>query len=219
LDEGIRADRIVVIPNAVTPLDTSSVNRIEVRKELGLEEGNIFLLSVGRLTYQKGHEFLVQAMPEVIRRFPNVKAGICGDGPLRAQLESQILELGLSDQVRLFGMRDDVSPLVAAADLFVLPSRWEGLSRALMEAMAAGLPVVATCVDGIKDLVTDGVHGLLFPKENSGELAHSILQLLADPEKRKRLGAAAQAHVLQTHSTDIMCQKHYDLMTGLLENN
>jgi glycosyltransferase involved in cell wall biosynthesis len=218
IDEGVRADRIVVIPNGVTPLDMSSVDRADARAALRLDGNDIFLLSTGRLTYQKGHEFLVQAMSKVIRHFPNAKAGICGEGPLRPQLQSQILELGLSGHVRLLGTRDDVSPLLAAADIFVLPSRWEGLSIALMEAMAAGVPVVATRVDGVKDLITEGVHGLLVPPEDSERLEESILQLLADPQMRKRMGSAAQAYVLDVHSADVMCRKYYDVMFNLLES-
>ncbi len=218
MDEGVWENRITVIPNGVTPLDTLSVNRIEARKDLGLGESDIFLLSVGRLTYQKGHEFLVQAMPKVVSRFPNVKAGICGDGPLRSQLESQILRLGLGNHVRLLGARADVSPLLASADIFILPSRWEGLSRALMEAMAAGIPIIATRVDGIRDLVTDGAHGLLAPAEDSEGLENSILQLLGNPQMRKKIGLAGQEHVLSVHSTDGMCQKYYDLMLSLLES-
>jgi glycosyltransferase involved in cell wall biosynthesis len=218
IDEGVRADRIVVIPNGVTPLDTSSVDRADARAALRLDGNDIFLLSTGRLTYQKGHEFLVQAMSKVMRRFPNAKAGICGEGPLRPQLESQILELGLSGHVRLLGTRDDVSPLLAAADIFVLPSRWEGLSIALMEAMAAGVPVIATRVDGVRDLITEGIHGLLVPPGDSEGLEESILQLLADPQMRKRMGATAQAHVLRVHSVDAMCRKYYDVTFDLLES-
>jgi glycosyltransferase involved in cell wall biosynthesis len=189
------------------------------REKLGLEEADMFLLSIGRLTYQKGHEYLVQAMSEIIKRFPNAKAGICGEGPLHSQLQSQIIELGLSDHVQLMGARVDVSPILASADIFVLPSRWEGLSRALMEAMAAGIPVIATRVDGIKDLITDGVHGLLVPPEDSKSLETSILQLLGDPPMRKKLGAAAREHVRRAHSTEAMCRKHYDLMLGFLRNS
>ena len=219
IDEGVRPDRITVIPNGVTPLDTSSLNRGECRAALGLAQEDIFLLSIGRLTYQKGHEYLVQAMSQVIQRFPNARAGICGEGPLHAQLQSQIRELGLSDHVRLLGARADVSPILGSADIFVLPSRWEGLSRALMEAMAAGIPVIATRVDGIKDLITDGVHGLLVPSEDPGSLEASILQLLERPQMRKQMGAAAREHVLRVHSTDTMCQMHYDLILDFLNRS
>lgn len=218
IDEGIKPARITVIPNGVTPLDTSSIKRMEYRKELGLGENDIFLLSIGRLTYQKGHEYLVRAMPRVINRFPNAKAGICGEGPLRSQLQSQVMELDLSDHVKLLGSRVDVSPILASADIFVLPSRWEGLSRALMEAMAAGIPVIASHVDGTRDLIADGVHGLLVPPEDSESLGTSILQLLGNPSKRTDLGAAGREHVLRAHSTDAMCQKHYELMCGFLNS-
>lgn len=212
IDEGVRPERITVIPNGVTPLDTSSVDRAVCRQELGLADQDIFLVSIGRLTYQKGHEFLVQSLPQILEHVPHIKAGICGEGPLHSQLQSQIAALGLSDHVKLLGARVDVSPILASADLFVLPSRWEGLSRALMEAMAAGVPVVATRVDGIQDLITDGVHGRLVSPEDPQGLAVSILQLLEDPQRMKTMGDAAQHHVLQAHSTDRMCQKHYELI-------
>jgi len=218
IDEGVAAKNITVIPNGVTPLDTSSINRIEARRDLGLAEKDIFLISVGRLTYQKGHEILIQAMPKIIDRYPNVKAGICGDGPLRPQLGNQIQQLGLSNHVMLLGMLSNVSPVLASADIFVLPSRWEGLSRALMEAMAVGIPVVASHVDGIKDLIVDGVHGLLVPPEDPERLGDSILQLLDNPEMMMRLSVAAQAHVLQVHSTDSMCKKYYEIMLSLLQS-
>jgi glycosyltransferase involved in cell wall biosynthesis len=216
IKEGIWESRITVIPNGVKPLDTSLVNRDAVRRDLGLNEDEIFLLSIGRLTYQKGHEFLVQAMSNVVRRFPNGKVGICGDGPLRSQLERQITEASLSDHVKLLGAWEDISPLLASAEIFVLPSRWEGLSRALMEAMAAGLPVIATEVDGIKDLITNGVNGLLVPSEDAERLGNSILQLIDNAEMRKKIGAAGQAHVLQFHSMEDMCRKYYDLMLRFL---
>ena len=216
VDEGIWESRITVIPNGVKPLDTSSVNRTVVRKELGLIEGDIFLLSIGRLTYQKGHEFLVQAMSNVVSRFPNARVGICGDGPLRSQLQTQIIESGLSNYVKLLGAWENVSPLLASAEIFILPSRWEGLSRALMEAMAAGLPVIATQVDGIKGLITDGVNGLLVPSEKAEALGNSILQLIDNAEMRKRIAAAGQAYVLQVHLVDDMCRKYYDLILGFL---
>ena len=217
MSEGVRENRITVIPNAVKPLDTSSVDREAVRRELGVNKNDILLLSIGRLTYQKGHEFLIQAMPNVVRHFPNAKVGICGDGPLRSQLEKQIKEASLSNHVFLLGPWDDISPLLASADIFILPSRWEGLSRALMEAMAAGLPAIATKVDGIRDLITDDVNGLLVPSEDAEALGISILQLIEHTEMRRRIGAAGQAHVLQSHSVDDMCMKYYNVMLGLLE--
>jgi glycosyltransferase involved in cell wall biosynthesis len=127
------------------------------------------------------------------------------------------MEEGLSTHVSLLGAWEDISPLLASADIFILPSRWEGLSRALMEAMAAGLPAIATQVDGIKDLITDGVNGLLVPSEDAEALGNSILELIDNEEMRKRIGSAGQAHVVQAHSVEDMCRKYYDFMQGLLQ--
>jgi len=214
--EGVKPEKVIAIPNGVTPFDTASIDRIQARKQLGLAGDNIFLLAVGRLTYQKGHEFFVQAMPKILNRYPNVKAALCGDGPLYPQLENQIRKLGLVEHVRLLGVQSNVAPLLVASDVFVLPSRSEGLSRALMEAMAAGVPVVATRVNGIKDLITDKVHGLLVFPEDADALADSILQLLDNPQMMTDLKLAARAHVLHFHSTDGMCKKYAELMQALL---
>ena len=216
IEEGIAEERIVVIPNGVTPFDIASVNQQETRKRLGLDPNDMFLLSVGRLVYPKGHEFLVKAMTNVTANFSNAQAGICGEGPLRPQLESQIMKSNLADHVRLLGEWADIAPVLAVADIFILPSRWEGLPMALLEAMAVGLPVIATRVEGVEETITDGVDGLLVPPEDSDELALAIVSLLEDPELRKKIGAAARARVLQHYTTEAMCRKYYELMLGLL---
>jgi glycosyltransferase involved in cell wall biosynthesis len=216
--EGVKPERVSVILSGIKPLDTLSVNRDEVRKELGLAPTDIFLLAVGRLMVQKGHDVFIQAISMVIESFPGIKAGICGDGPLRPQLESQIDALGLSSRVKLLGMRGDISPFLSAADIFVLPSRWEGLSRALLEAMASGLPSVATRVDGAQEVITNGVHGLLVHPDNPDELASSIIQLSENTGLRKRIGAAAQTHILKNYNTDGMCRNYYEVILKILNH-
>ena len=217
ITEGVKPEKVSVILSGIDSLDTVQVNRHNVRKELGLDTDDLFLLTVGRLMVQKGHKFLIQAMPRLIDRFPNVMVGICGDGPLRPSLENQVQMLGLSKRVNFLGMRDDVTSLLAAADIFILPSLWEGLPRALLEAIAAGLPAVATRVDGTQELITDGIHGLLVPPNDPEALADSIIQLLENPELRAKIGATAQAHVLQNYTTDGMCRKYYELILGFLD--
>jgi len=216
--DGIKPERVSVILSGIEPLDTQSINKDEVRKELGIVPTDIFLLAVGRLMVQKGHDVLIQAVSRVVESFPNIKAGICGDGPLRSQLASQIVALGLSNHVKLLGMRSDISLFLTAADIFILPSRWEGLSRALLEAMASGLPPVATRVDGAQEVITNGIHGLLVHPDNPDELANSIIQLLENTDLRKRIGKAAQAHILQNYNTDGMCRNYYELMLKILNN-
>ena len=211
LEEGIRADKIVMIPNGITPVPITDVDRRSVRRELGFAENDIFLLSVGRLVYQKAHEYLVAAMPVVVKEMPNVKAGICGDGVLRPELEAQIRSLKLENKVKLFGMQADVTRFLAAADIFILPSRWEGLPIALLEAMSAGLPVIATRVEGVDQTVEHGVHGLLVPPESPEELAKAILQLSAASDQRHAMGNAARARILDMYTIDQMCEQYLKL--------
>ncbi len=216
IHSGIRPDRNTVIPNGIAPTVIESVDKRDVRRGIGVKNGGPLLLSVGRLVYQKGHEYLVHAMPRILGRYPDTKAVICGEGALRSALERQISELGLEDCVKLLGNRNDISQYLASADVFVLPSRWEGLPVALLEAMAAGLPVVATRVEGVDEVVENERQGLLVPPQDSNALAEALLQLIGDPQLRKQMGAAAR-HRIQTHYTlDIMCEKYLQVMTSFV---
>jgi glycosyltransferase involved in cell wall biosynthesis len=210
--EGVRPERTVVIPNGITPVDLEIVNRSDAREEVGVANGDLYLLSVGRLVYQKGHEFLIRAMPHVLKQYPKTKVGICGEGVLRSQLKEQILELGLSESVRLLGQWEDVSRFLALADIFILPSRWEGLPIALLEAMSGGLPVIATRVEGVEDVVEDQVQGLLVPVEDSEALAKAIIQLINDPKKRNEMGMAASSRVKQLYTVNHMCNESLELI-------
>lgn len=216
--EGVRASKILVIPNGVTPLDIASVDRAQVRKQLQLKANDLFLLSVGRLAFQKGQDVLIEAVPALIQHHTGLTVNLCGDGPQAEHLRARILKLGIADHVKLLGMWGNVAPLLAIADVFILPSRSEGLSRALLEAMAAGLPVVATRVPGVEEVVTDGVHGLLVPSENPSELTKALIQMVDHPEMRKQMGLAARERIMESYTTDIMFNKYYDLMVNLLES-
>jgi glycosyltransferase involved in cell wall biosynthesis len=212
IEEGIRYGKIVMVPNGIAPVPVENAERQSVRRASGVGEEDVFFLSVGRLVYQKAHEYLVAALPGVLENTPNVKVGICGDGVLRTDLELQISSLGLNDNVKLFGMQADVTKFLAAADVFVLPSRWEGLPIALLEAMSAGLPIIATQVEGVDQTVEHGVHGLIVPTESPDALAKAILQLCRDSEMRRRMGAAARRRVMESYTTDRMCEQYLALM-------
>jgi glycosyltransferase involved in cell wall biosynthesis len=215
LEEGIQAERIVVIPNGITPVEVEGINREEIRKAAGVGADDPFLLAVGRLVYSKAHELLIAAMPAVLEKFPNTKLGICGDGALRPQLEGQIQSLGISDSVKLLGHSDDVAKFLASADVFVMPSLWEGLSIALLEAMSAGLPIIATQVEGMEEVVSEGVEGLLVPAGNVETLADAVTRILDNPRMRHSMGAAARAKVLGSYTADRMCEGYLGLALKL----
>ena len=218
LSEGIREERIAVIANGIVPLPIESRSRLEVREEAGMDVNDLMLVSVGRLVYQKAHEVLIACMPDVLKEFPNVKVLIFGEGPLRTDLQAQIEKLDLSNSVKLPGKTDQIAQHLASADIFVMPSRWEGLPIALLEAMSAGLPSVATKVEGVDEVLLEGEHGLFVPVENSQALAQAILQLLRDPQARSRMGTAARLHISTKYTVDRTCEQYLELMLSLDEN-
>lgn len=166
----------------------------QVRAELGLD-GRAVIVSVGRLVRGKAHRYLVDAMTIVARRHPNAVLVLVGDGPERGRLEQQVRDLALTDRVRFAGTRPDIPTLLAMSAVFVLPSFSEGIPIALIEAMAAGTPVVATAVPGSLDVVVDERHGRLVPPGDAREIADAIGAVLADPAGAAERAARAQARV------------------------
>lgn len=212
IEVGVQPNRITTIYNAIMPFDVSNIDRNAVREKLGLKNDDFFFLAVGRLVYEKGHEFLIEAMAEVAKVDSHAIAGICGAGPLQDQLQAQIEKLNVQNNMKLLGQWDSIPEILAAADVFVLPSRWEGLPMALLEGMMAGLPVIATRVEGVDEVVQPGEHGLLVPLESPAELAQAILQLLRSPQDRQRMGKAARERVLSSYTTDRMCEAYLQVI-------
>jgi glycosyltransferase involved in cell wall biosynthesis len=213
---GIRREHMTVIPNGIPFGARHESDKESTRAELGLSAQDALLISVGRLVYQKGHEYLIQAMEGLRGDLPHIKAIICGEGPLRRQLQRHIDRLGLGDVVTLLGNRLDIDRLLGGADVFVLPSRWEGLPVALLEAMDRGLPVVATRVEGVEEVVQDETHGILVPPEDSRALGESIRRLVLDTDLRERMSLGARARIREAYTLDIMCEKYLSLMHNLL---
>lgn len=216
---GTKRQRMVVIQNGIVPSRSDPSQVSMTRREIGLNDGDIFLLSVGRLVYQKGHEFLISATARVLQRYPHAKAVICGDGNLHQALEAQIARLRLGESVLLLGNRTDIDRYLSSANIFVLPSRWEGLPVSLLEAMGMGLPVVATRVEGVEEVVQHGVQGLLVPPEDSDALAASLEELIGQPDLRNSMGMAARHRIEECYTADIMCEKYLHLMLQLMASH
>jgi len=192
----VKADpsKVEVIYNAVDWAQLqATVSRDELRASVDVPPDAPLLTIIARLTEQKGHRILLDAL--VRPDLAHARLLVVGDGPLRQALESQAANLGLSPRVRFVGARRDLGNILAATDVFVMPSFWEGLPLAMVLAMGAGVPVVATRVAGIPEVVQDGVTGLLVPPGDSGELGAALSRVVNDDTTRVLLGQAARAFV------------------------
>lgn len=188
-----------IIPNGI-PTDEYSPNpeqRVQFRATHGVEPEAIVIVHVGRFVGLKNHALLLQAFAQLQSSQP-LYLWLVGDGELRPQTEQIAQELGIADRVRFWGVRSDVADILNAADIFTLPSQYEGNPMAVMEAMAAGLPIVATAVGGIPELVAHGVSGLLVPNDDVAALRKALQHLIDAPEARHAMGQAA----LQRARTD-----------------
>ncbi len=184
-----------------------------VRRELHLGEDERLVLSVGNLYPVKGHDVLVRAAAELARRRPELRwrVAVAGRGEEEDELQSLAAELGIAGRLELLGYRADVADLLAAADVFVLPSRSEGLPLALLEAMFAGLPIVASNVGGIPEVVEDGEEALLVPVEDAGALAGALERLLTDVELARDLSDRARRRARKDYSVSAMAGRYVQL--------
>lgn len=199
----VKADpsKVEVIYNAVDWAQLqATVGRDELRASLDVPAGVPLLTIIARLTEQKGHRILLDALARPDLAHAHLL--VVGDGPLRDTLERQAAGLGLSARVRFVGARRDLGNILDATDVFVMPSFWEGLPLAMVLAMGAGLPVVATRVAGIPEVVQDGVTGLLVPPGDSSELGAALSRVVNDDTTRVLLGQAARAFVRPRFGVD-----------------
>jgi glycosyltransferase involved in cell wall biosynthesis len=215
---GIRADRVEVIPNGVAPLPSTSEDDRSVLTHLYAGEGrNGVVLFVGRLTKVKRVALLLHAWAATPSRAHAVLL-IVGDGPLRHNLEATAETLGLRDSVRFVGMQAEVLPFYQAADVFVLPSASEGMSNALLEAMAAGLPVVVSDIPANREVVQDGRNGFLVHWTDSAHCARILQTILEDPELRRRVGGAARERATR-FSIGAVADRYCQLYRGMLHRH
>lgn len=189
---GVPSNKLVTISNGI---DASRYEGVEgtLRAELGLSEGDLVVTTVARLDEQKGVEHLVNVAIKLLPEFPRAHFAIVGDGPQADEMRRATASM--DDRIHLLGQRYNVPSILASSDLFVLPSLWEGMPNVVLEAMAAGLPVVASSVGGCPELIEDGVTGLLVEPGDEASLKRAITTLLIDPVKRQSFGAAARDRV------------------------
>ena len=215
--------RLALPPGRVLPIangvDLAEADRLlaaarpTARQQFGLFPPEIAIACIGRLHRQKGLSHLLGAFHALLQAHPTVRLLLAGDGPDRGALEGTVRALRLGPFVKLLGTVGSPWPLLAAADIFALPSLYEGMPNALLEAMAAGLPAVATPVGAVPEMVVDGREALLVPPGDAGALARALAELAAHPVRRREMGALARQRVENAYrieATVAQTQRLYD---------
>jgi len=188
----LKDSKIAVVKNGIT-FDDTVHHPVDLAKEFPESSNKIKLIAVGRLYYQKAIDVLVRAVAEVINSgMNNLFVMVVGDGEEKLQLNTLIQNLHLENHIKLFGIRQNAIRLMEASDLFVMPSRFEGLSIAMIEAMACGLPIIASDAPGIRDHIQNGQNGIIFPVEDYKAMAKCIRQLAEDKKLRIKLSHGAK---------------------------
>lgn len=227
--EGVPGSSIAVIPNGIdaAAFADNRLNTLQRGANLpaeapkaptglpaGAPKARRRVITVANLRPEKSHETVIAAAAQLAADFPDVQFQIVGDGPRRAELEALVRERNLERTVVFLGHREDVADLLNAADAFVLPSRSEAFPNGAIEAMAAGLPVVASAVGGLLDLIEPDRTGLLVPPENADALATALRRLFTEPELATRLGESGQTQVRQRYSFERMVASFEELYTA-----
>ena len=210
----VKKEKIACIYNGVELSRFATVPHhqiLEIRKALDISSHETVVTSIGRLHQQKGYCYLLTAMQMVARVAPNVKLLLIGDGALREELAAQAVETGLAHSVVFLGERNDIPEILACTDIYINSSLNEGLPFSVLEAMAAGVPVVATMVEGNRELVRNAETGLLVPPRDPENLAKAIILLLNDQKYRMALGLRGKERIIRHFSVDQMMLNTFEL--------
>lgn len=203
---GARPERVSTLYNGIDLSGFADLNRdlerVKIRRELGIPSDASLLTTVAVLRPQKGIQYMIQAVPAILDSRHNIYYLIVGDGPDRDHLMEEAYKAGVSDKVLFTGMRKDIARLLVASDIFVLPTLTEALPTALAEAMAAKLPIVASRVGGIPEMVVEGQNGCLVPAEDVEGLTTACIHLLDHPETRFAMGLEGWSVVNQTFNIE-----------------
>ncbi len=205
-----KGERIRTILNGIDVNRFLGIDRTAARREFGFGADETILGSVGRLAEQKGFEYMIDAMPTIVAAYPRVRLVLSGEGELEASLRQRAKDRGVEAQVTFLGFRRDVPQLLAAFDIFVHPSLWEGLSISLMEAMVAGCPIVCSRIDGNVEMIRHGETGRFAEAKNPESLAGEVCILLADRDRAADLGIAARHEGLVRFSVERMVDENID---------
>ncbi|MEM8858506.1 MAG: glycosyltransferase [Chloroflexota bacterium] len=220
-ETGTSPDRVITVPNGLDSTQftrqISAKDRYGLRAELGYTDEHFVIGSVGRLVEAKGYPDLLSAFQKVAAEYSNARLIIVGKGKLQDELHQLADELGITEKVEFPGVRTDIPQILNCFDLFAFSSHWEGMPNALMEAMAAGLPCVATRVSAAPELIDDGVHGCLVPPKAPDLLADAMLEMIGDEPTRNRLAFNGQRKIAKEFTLEETAAKTVQIYSDLLK--
>ena len=203
----IPPERFHVVYNGISPEKfESDLEKSQAKEKLGIPQDKPVVSIVGRLCSVKNHKLFFDSAHLVLQQFPQTYFLVVGDGALRSELKDYARQKGICQSISFLGNRPDISDILAATDVSVLTSNFEGFPNALIEAMSVQIPVVSTDYPGIEELITDGCEGLIAPRNNAEAMASKILRLLADPELSRRLGMSGAKMVKERLSPVVLAQ-------------
>lgn len=209
LDCGVcDANKLVMIENGVDPAEFDVAVDVRAKKlELGIGEDSPVVGMVGRICAQKGYDYFLGATHDVLERFPRAVFVLVGQGIEDKKARELVSALKIAENVILAGLRNDIAEIYAVFDVLILPSIWEGLPYVLLEAMAMGVPVIASDIPGVREVVMDNDTGLLFPTGDIRALSQKIISILSDKERGRRMGEAGRRRVINRYGVDDKIEK------------
>jgi len=211
--------RTTIVYNGIPTEEFQRSNEVRSvwRKKEGIKDSELVLIHIGSFSPQKNHRLLIEALGQAIKERSDLKLFLVGNGELRPDIEELVKEKGLDRNIRFLGLRQDIPELLAACDIFILSSDWEGVPMTILEAMAAGRPVIATAVGGVAELVEDGKTGLLVPPQNAQALAAAMTRLANGPVLRQALGKQGQKRALKRFDINLVARQYEELYLKALE--
>lgn len=207
LDEGLAPQKVTCVRSAVDAAPyLHTVDRAAFRQEFGLPPQAIVVGMVAQLIARKGHRYLINAVAALRNAYPDLRVLFFGRGPLQQELESAVVQAGLADVIRFAGFRNDLPQWLGGLDILAHPADMEGLGVSLLQASAAGVPIITSRAGGLPEAVADNVSGLLIPPADVAALTQALRRLLDDAELRRQMGEAGRARILAEFSIDAMVE-------------
>ena len=215
--DSVPENKVAVIYNGVDRKRFMDIDAQSIRSEFHIPKSTPVIGTVGRFFPQKGQKYLLEAVAKVRNKFPHIAVFVIGDGSLKKELQDHTKKLNIEQNIIFTGVRRDIPALLAAMDIFIFPSLWEGFGNALVEAMAAGKPIIATDIPSVREILDSGKSGIVVPPANSEAIARSLELLLSDRALAENLGNAARERALSSFTIDSTVRRYSSLYRSILE--